>query len=272
MDTGETKRLSRLGFRFGRSSVHTARTMMLAELRELLAYTGRSDAEKADYLQAIERENCLGKRSVKTRKLTYRHLAELYSLDRHTFLFRNLLYFWTRDPAGQALLALLCTYARDSLFRSTAPFVLSSRAGTVVTREALEKFLDDQEPGRFSPATLKSTAQNINATWTQSGHLRGRTQKIRAQAAATAGSVAYALLLGYVRGRRGPELLCTEYIRLLECSVEKTLELAEEASRKGWITLKTVGDVVEILFPNLISQEELEWIREQNYATDAVLH
>lgn len=237
--------------------------MMLEELRVLLTYVDRPEAEKSDYLQAIDDENCLSKRSNKNRRLTYRHLVDLYSLDCKKLLFRALLYFWNRDIDGQPLLALLCTYARDSIFRSTAPFILKFPQSATITRESLEEFIDAQEPGRFSKATLKSTAQNINSTWTKSGHLCGRARKVRSHANPTAGSVSYALLLGYLAGSRGQALFQTEYTKLLDCTFDKAIELAEEASRKGWIVFKRVDDVIEVLFPNLINQEEMEWLYEQ---------
>ncbi|MBD3750759.1 MAG: hypothetical protein IE931_14855 [Sphingobacteriales bacterium] len=262
--TEKNKQLSRFGFSFERGGAHTSRTMMLEELGALLNYVDRPEAEKSDYLQAIDDENCLGKRSGKTRTLTYRHLVDLYSLDRTNVLFRALLYFWNRDIDGQPLLALLCTFARDSIFRSTAPFILKFPEGATITRESLEEFIDSQEPGRFSKATLKSTAQNINSTWTKSGHLYGRARKVRSRANPTAGSVSYALLLGYLAGSRGQALFQTEYTKLLDCTFDKAIELAESASRKGWIVFKRVGDVIEVLFPNLINQEEMEWLREQS--------
>ena len=55
--------LSRFGFSFERGGVHTSRTMMLEELVGLLACVQRPEAEKSEYLQAIDHENCLGKRS-----------------------------------------------------------------------------------------------------------------------------------------------------------------------------------------------------------------
>lgn len=256
--------LERYGFSYEKGGAHTARTMMLEELGALLSYVDRSDAGKADYLRAIDDENCLGKRSGKTRTLTYRHLVALYSLDESLALFRTLLYFWKRDQAGQPLLALLCTYARDAIFRSSAPFVLKYPEGTTITRVALEEHIENIEPGRFSQATLKSTAQNINSTWTKSGHLTGRARKIRVRAVPTPGSVSYALLLGYLTGVRGYTLFQTEYAKLLDCSFEKAVELAEEASRKGWIVFKRVGDIIEVLFPNLLNQQEMVWINEQN--------
>jgi hypothetical protein len=262
--TEKNKNLSCFGFSFQRGGAHSSRTMMLEELRSLLSYVDRVDPQKEDYLHAIDNENCLGKRSAKTRMLTYRHLVDLYSLDTTNVLFRTLLFFWNRDVKGQPLIALLCTYARDSIFRSTASLILNAPEGATVARESLEELIDDIEPGRFSKATLKSTAQNTNATWTKSGHLVGRARKIRTPTIPTAGSVSYALLLGYLSGARGQNLFHTEYIKLLDCSFDKAIELAEEASRKGWIVFKRVGDVIEVLFPNLVNQEEMEWLREQS--------
>src|SRR5690606_30421376 len=122
--------------------------------------------------------------------------------------------------------ALLCTFARDTIFRSTASFILKVSQNAIVRRESLEEFIDAKQPGRFSKATLKSTAQNINSTWTQSGHLKGRAQKIRIQARPTPGSVAYALLLGYLTGARGQALFQTEYTQILDCTRDKAIELA----------------------------------------------
>ena len=87
---------------------------------------------------------------------------------------------------------------------------------------------------------------------------------MRSRATPTAGSVSYTLFLGYLTGSRGQALFQTEYTKLLDCTFDKAIELAEAASRKGWIVFKRVGDVIEILFPNLIDQEEMEWLREQS--------
>lgn len=256
--------LSRFGFSFERGGAHSSRTIMLDELGKLLSHVRSSEASKADYLHAITEENCLGKRSGKTRMLTYRHLVDLYSLDPSRTLFRSLLFFWNRDVEGQPLLALLCAYARDSVLRSAAPFVLCFQEGATVFRESLEEQIDNQAPGRFSKATLKSTAQNINSTLTKSGYLSGKVRKIRSHATPTPGAVAYALFLGYLTGIRGEALLKSEFANLLDCTFEKAIELAEDASRRGWIIFKRVGDVIEVLFPNLINKDEMEWIREQS--------
>jgi hypothetical protein len=237
---------------------------MLEELSTLLAYIGRPIATKTDFLRAITQDNCLGKRSEKTRRLTYRHLVELYSLDTDSVLFRALIYFWYRDEVGRPLIALLCAYARDPVLRASAPYILETTPGTMIVRESLEEYINNQEPDRFSRATLKSTAQNINSSWTKAGHLSGRVKKVRTRAKPTAGSAAYALLLGYLTGARGQGLLYTDYAWLLDCHATKMIELAEQASRSGWINLKRVGDVIDVHFPNLVHEEAQEWLREQS--------
>ena len=263
-EINDNHKIEHFGFSFSRGGAHSSRTLMLVELKALLSYVDNPAAPKAEYLDAIQVTNCLGKRSGKTRVLTYRHLVDLYALNPNYVLFRALRFFWNRDAAGQPLLAVLCAYARDPIFRATAPFILAFQKGATVARDVLEEFIDIQEPGRFSPATLKSTAQNINSSWTKAGHLTGRARKVRARALATPGAVAFALLLGYLTGQRGENLFNSEYMRLLDCSFNRAIELAEDASRRGWITLKRVGQVVEVVFPNLINAQEMEWLREQN--------
>jgi hypothetical protein len=81
---------------------------------------------------------------------------------------------------------------------------------------------------------------------------------------ATPGAASLALLPGYVSGLRGELLFKSDFTRLLDCSYQKTIELAEEASRRGWISLRRVGQVIEVLFPNLMTAREMEWLHEQN--------
>ena len=244
--------LENFGFRIERGGAHGARSMMLNELETLLAYVDLPGATQSNYRNAIVSENCLGKRSVKSRTLTFRHLVELYALDPSVPLFHALYFLWARDPAGHPLLAFLCAYARDEILRAGAPYILRQYEGAQMSREGLEEYLETQYPDRFSRATLKSTAQNINTTMTRAGLLNGRVKKVRAQPAATPGSAVYALMLGHLRGVRGELLLETEYAKLLACGPERIVELAEEAARRGWITFRRIGRVMEVHFPRLL--------------------
>lgn len=259
-----TSKISRFGFRLDKVGVHTSRTMMLEDLRSLLSCISSPDATKSDFLKAIKEDNCLGKRSGKSRNLAANHLAYLYSLDTSLAVFRSLYYFWVRDLEGQPILALLCAYGRDSLIRMSAPFILNFSNGMVISRTSFEEYIEKKYPGRFSKATLRSTAQNLSSTWTKSGHLTGKARKTRVIAKATPGSVAYALFLGYLNGIRGQSLFTSEYATLLDCSPREAMALAEDASRRGWIIMKRVGNVVEVQFPKILTAQEKGWINDQD--------
>ena len=256
--------LSKFGFKHEGTGVHTSRTMMYEELHLLLDTVNNPSAQIEEYIEAIVEDNCLGKRSVRNRKITATRLKELYGLNDSIALFRVLHFFWSRDELGRPLIALLCALTRDQLLYKTIPFILKYKEGETITRVELEGFIDEIMPDNYSSSTLKSIAQNINSTWTKSGHLQGRAKKIRTKAAATPGSVAYALLLSYLTGARGEYLFNTQFTRVLDCSYSELLDLAEEASRRGWIVLKRIGEVIEVQFPSLLTKEELEWVNEQN--------
>ena len=263
--------LFKFGFSFSKSSAHMARTMMLEDLELLFEAVTDPAATRDEYVKAIVEHNCLKKRSVKTRQLTAGHLKNLYTLDPSVTIFRVLRYFWQRDKDGHPLIALLCAYARDAILKSSATFILNFTEGKMVTRESLEAFLENKYFGRFSKATLKSVAQNINSSFTKSGHLTGKVKKVRSWAIPTSWAAAYALFLGYLDGSRGGALFTTEYTRLLDCPPQRIVELAEDASRRGWIVFNRIGDVMEVVFPNLLTSREMEWIREQNQTAYPVI-
>ena len=254
---------SLFGFSTDRGGAHLARTMMLSELSVLLEYVGQPVASKQEYRAAVVDANCLGKRSGRVRSLSFKYLADLYALDPAVTLFRALLYFWERDPPARPLLALLCAYARDPILYSSAPLVLSRGEGEAVTTADLEEELEAINPGRFSRSTLQSTVRNLRGTWTQSGHLAGKVDKRRTRPAVTPGCIGFALFLGYLQGARGDLLLRSDFMTLLDCPFDQAAELAETASRQGWIVFKRIGSVIEALFPRLLNEQEMELLREQ---------
>src|ERR1019366_386344 len=81
-----------LGFKFGDKGAHTSRTIMLAELSTVL-HQRPASATRADYANAVVGENCLGKHTASTRKLSLQRLSEMYALDPAVPLFRLLRLF-----------------------------------------------------------------------------------------------------------------------------------------------------------------------------------
>ena len=110
--------------------------------------------------------------------------------------------------------------------------------------------------GRFSKTTVTEMSPRIFSTWIKAGYLSGETRKVRSCAPAAAANVAYALLLGYLQGARGEMLFATNFMKLLDCHVDEALI----ASLKSWIVFKRVENIIEVLFPLLVSPEEKQWL------------
>jgi hypothetical protein len=247
------------GFRNGVNSVHTSRTMMLGELSHLFASTAK-DASHARYWAACTEENILGKKTSVTRKRTVERLTQLYGLDPSIPIFRILRLLWQTSPEARPMLAGLCAHARDPLLRQSADFILQVRPGETVPVDAVRHFLDKSNPGRFRPTTLLSAAQNIASSWTQCGYLEGYRTKKRRRPIVTPTNTTYALLLAYFAGARGQLVFSSYWSRLLDCPTDHLSELAIEASRRGWMDYRSVGQVIEVRFPQLLTAEEREML------------
>jgi len=239
-----------LGFRAGARGTHTSRTMMLEELTAVLNECP-SDADRGRYAEAIIDGNCLGKTTAATRRLSNQRLGELYALDPGVPLFRVLRKVWSVDPVGRPLIALACALARDPLLAATADAVLPLSPGDELSRDSLTSALRAMVGSRLNEATLDKVVRNTASSWSQAGHLEGRTFKRRREVQPTAGSVAYGLFLAFRSGFRGEQLFSNGWTLLLDCPVLGVRELALEAKRQGLLDLRVSGDVVDISFARL---------------------
>jgi len=234
---------------------HSSRTMMLAELR-LLLENRPPETTQETYRVAVLDENALLKKTETTRRKSFRYLRELYSLDPETLLFRALRDLWTHQVEAQPMLALLCALARDPSLRATADVIQDASQGAPVTSQMLAAEAARRFASQLSDATLAKVGRNAASTWTQSGHLRGRTNKIRVQAESHPTSVAYVLLLGHLCGARGEALFQTPWARLLDASPHVLHELAFQASQQGWLEYRRTGGVTDVGFAYLLREEE----------------
>ena len=234
-----------IGFRFGAKGTHTSRTIMLAEL-EALFEAAPEAARRTDYIEAIIEGNCLSKATVATRRHSSQRLGELYGLDPNLPLFRVFRRLWTLDPDGHALLALLAATARDPLLAATGPAVIPLLPGTELQRDTLKAVLRASVEDRLNSEVLEKVCRNAASSWTQSGHLEGRTFKRRRLVEATAASVAFGLYLAHAGGFRGADLFSSGWLQLLDCDPSKARALALDAKRAGLIDLGVAGEVVEL--------------------------
>jgi hypothetical protein len=234
-----------LGFRFGEKGTHTSRTMMLAELTAVLGAVPAASSRQ-DYVEAVVEGNCLGKPTTSTRRLTLQRLTELYGLDPEIAIFRVLRRLWGTDSASHPLLAVLAALARDPLLMATAPAILPLAGGAEMPRKSMAEQLRAAVGERLSDATLDKVIRNAASSWSQAGHLSGRTFKVRRRVSATPAAVAFALYLGAALGFRGDELLTSGWIKVLDCVPSQALDLALEAKRLGLLDLRVAGDVFDL--------------------------
>jgi hypothetical protein len=200
-------------------------------------------------------DNCLGKRTAATRKLSLQRLTELYSLDARVVLFRVLRDLWSRHATSRPLLALLLALARDPLLRATARAVIGTPFGHEFARQSMKDVLSEVVGDRLNEATLDKVVRNASSSWTQSGHLRGRGRKFRQRVEATPAATAYALLLGFAVGRRGRPLFETPWASMLDAGSNELIDVAVDAKRLGLLDLKQSGSMIDVSFPLLLTEK-----------------
>ena len=178
---------------------------MLTELGQLLA-SRPAPASLGDFQTAVLDENVLGKASESGRQRSFRYLRELYALDPDVPLFRGLQHLWRLDEGAQPLLALSSALQRDPSLCGTAAAILEAAPDSSVSADMLADAVKEAYPGSYSVAVAHKIGRNAASTWTQSGHLAGRSNKIRVKAASTPHSVAYALYCAHLSGLGGEPL------------------------------------------------------------------
>jgi len=228
---------------------------MLAELSGLLHQCPAS-ASRPDYTRALIEENCLGKHTLSTRKLTLQRLSELYALDPDVPLFRLMRVLWDSDEKARPLLALLAALARDPLLRATGPVVIAMNNGEEIARQRMTDVLRNAVEGRLNENILDKVVRNTASSWTQSGHLAGRSRKRRLKVKPTPTSTTFALVLGYMLGIRGRDLFNTLFARVLDSDENELMFLAMDAKRLGLIDIKSSGGLTVVSFDTLLKDQE----------------
>jgi len=231
--------------------------MMLAELEHLLSFVGEDEPADA-YGAAVIDFNALGKSTHNGRMRAYRYLRELYVLNPANLLFRSLRVLWEVDPDAHPLLALLASLASDPAFRATAPPILSAIEGAPLGWSDFATALRQRYPHSYSENIAAKIGRNSASSWTQSGHLAGRYNKVRTRANATPAAVAFALLIGHTEGVRGDALFDTLWCKVLDREPSVLRDLALRASQRGLIEFRSGGGVTEIGFKMLLKPFESE--------------
>lgn len=223
---------------------------MLADLDSALSGASRT-ADRAAYAATIIDANCLAKPTASTRRISNQRLGELYALDPRCPIFRVLRHLWWLEEHGRPLLGMLAALARDPLFAASAPPILSLAEGAELQRAPTREALRDTVGERMNSDVLDKVLRNAASSWTQTGHLEGRTFKVRRRVHASPATLAFALYLAHVAGFRGDALLTSGWVVALDCSPSSARALAQEAKRLGLLDLRTAENVAEFGFQRL---------------------
>jgi len=240
----------RCGFRFGAKGTHTSRTIMFEDLQSTLEACSES-AARAELAAAIIENNCLGKQTLATRRLSCQRLSELYSLDPEVPVFAALFRLWRFEAAARPQLALLCAIARDPLLAATARAIIALPPGEEFRRDDMRRAVREAVGDRLNDSILDKVVRNAASSWTQAGHLVGRTLKRRHAIEPSKTSIAYAVYLAHVSGFRGMGLFNNGWTAVLDCSPTRAKALALDAKRAHLLDLRMSGDVVEVGFSQL---------------------
>ena len=251
------------GFSHASLGGHSARSMMLLEMRTLVRAMPRTVA-RDEFTTAIVEDNVLGKPTLSSRKHSLRHLIHLYGMDTSKAVFRVLWELGHGDIEALPQLCLVCAYARDPQLRHSFTLVRTLRPGEMLQRVAMEQHLEHGFPGRFSAAMKKSMAQNVNTTWTFGGHLVGKAKKTRRLPEPRPVSAAYAMFVGYLSGLRGERLLDSAFAALVAATRSQLHTALTLASARGWLRLKQAAGIVEFDFSPLLTPTEQAQLHESH--------
>ena len=243
------------GFRVDPTGTHLSSTLRLEELKILLSGLPVS-ATVSSYREAILTSNVLDKKSDASRKKAYDRLRELYGLDPNVLIFRAMVDLWNADESAQPKIALICATARDPILRALTPLLLRWPYDAAIDRRRLYEEADVRFPDKFVPSSRERLCRNIVSTWRKAGLVSKNRDATRTYSEVAPPSLAYALLLGDLCGRRGHKLFATIWTSILDAPDNELKELAILASRRGWIEYRESGGLVEVSFGHLMRDLE----------------
>lgn len=238
------------GEQFALGSLRTtaSHTIAVPHLIELLRAVP-AEAPQERYREAVVDDNVLGRPTQAGRQRSFRHLRELYFLDPSRLEFAALRRLWDIDAAAQPLMAGILAFTRDGILRASFPAVQQASPGAIVTSVDLTKAVTVIYGSDLSESTLGKTGRNTGACWTQTGHLAGRTKKVRQPVESFPAAIAFAAYLGHLAGNRGIGVLDTPWAALLDLPGGAALDALRTAHTQGLLDLLVAGNVVDVSFP-----------------------
>lgn len=231
-------------------TIHTSRTIMSAELIEVLNYPKNG----SDYMEVME-GNVFNKRTESSRKKTIHYLTQLYGFDKNDIRFKALEDYWQRtNEEDKAMLTFLYAVSKDYLLKESVSLV---KAVPINEKAAIERFEDNithYHPNRFSPKTRRSVAQNIASSWKQAGYIEGKVKNLRVKRSPSYFLVSFAFLMAYIDGARGEYMTDHPAVKALDVSKDELHQLIKAAADRDLVRYNKSGATMVISFENYLNR------------------
>lgn len=233
-----------------KKTVHDERTMMYQEMEKVMDFALETD----EYAKAMK-ANVFGKKSADGIRKTSKALSRIYHFDPELSIFKAFKYFWRIcSEEERPVLVFLFAFTQDHLLAESAEVVVHTKLGEKVTVEDLEENLNKFHPNKYSPRTLKSSAQNLASSWKQAGFINGKVKNIRVQPDISYRVAAFAFLLAFLQGDRGDFIMINPIVKSLGLGENGLRELAVEAAKQDLLQYQYGGGVTSFAFPQLVSK------------------
>ncbi len=237
----------RLGF--SRSGVLSSRSVMLPELRHLMAMAP-ADSDTATLQRLVVDEDALHKPSAANRIKTFAFLRRLYGLNPQLPLYREFTRLCHLSPNDTTVLASSLAFAREPVLRACAEMVVATPIGQPLGREDFEAWVRQHAPGRYTHTMYVSFSHNLYASFFQLGFLGDAVGKarIRKRRNVRPASAAYAAFLDWLSGLNGLALLTGPFSLTLELSKDEHIAHLSAAGQQGLMRVAHAGGVLQLDF------------------------
>ena len=232
------------------NTIHTARTIMFAELSKIMDYS----MEHGQYVDSLD-QNVFSKKSADGIRQTGSFLKRLYSFDNHYNLFIAFKYFWSiSDKEEKPLIAFLYAINHDDLLAESLQVINKVNPGEKAAIEYFEENIEKYHPNKYTEKTRKSLAQNIASSWKQAGYIEGKVKNIRVAQEITYLVACFAFFISYLKGARGEFIWNSTGVKSLLLPEQKLRDLALECAKRDLMLYQFAGSVTSISFNSLLNK------------------
>ena len=240
-----------LGFSKNPGGALTSRSILLYQANRLFSIYQKEGLEKPPRYYVIE-ENRLGIPTLSSREKTCAYLKQEYGFSDKFPIFKALYELHKiHDEEDKTLSLFLLAWSRDALLRHGTLELLKTNTNEILKPYLILDILQKETENRYRESIIEKITQNWMASWTQSGHLTGRSNKIRAQVKAGPVALAFACLLSTLSGETGEKIFSSVWTQILDLNPQQARELAQKAKEIGLLDIYSMGGVTQISFPSI---------------------